>query len=303
MTGEFEAIERFRQLLPGPPAGETWIGDDAALVVAPRGGLLLAADLVVAGVHVDLDLVGLDDMGWKAMAVNVSDIAAMGGEPTHALVAVAAPPETDLHVVFRGIADAVEAYGCPVVGGDLSSGSQLVISVTIVGDAGNRPPVLRAGALPGDTIFVTGPVGGSAAGLRVLREGREDEAKELADAYRRPQARVSEGRAARRAGATAMVDVSDGLAADLRHLADQSGVGVVIDNVPVRDGATMDEALGGGEDYELVFTATNAGHVVAAFAETGLRQPIAIGRCTSDPNERRLGEGELPVAGWQHHWA
>jgi thiamine-monophosphate kinase len=301
MTGEFEAIERFRKLLPGPPAGETWIGDDAALIVAPQGGLLLAADMVVAGVHVDLSVVGLEDVGWKAMAVNVSDIAAMGGEPTHALVSVAAPHETELHAVFRGIADAVEAYGCPVVGGDLSSGPQLVVSVTIVGDAGNRPPVLRSGALPGDTIFVTGPLGGSAAGLRVLREGRDDDAN-LADAYRRPQARVPEGRAARRAGATAMVDVSDGLAADLRHLADQSGVGVVIDHVPVRDGATHDEALGGGEDYELIFTATNAGHVVATFAEAGLRQPIGIGRCTSDPNERRLGEGELPVAGWQHHW-
>jgi thiamine-monophosphate kinase len=99
-----------------------------------------------------------------------------------------------------------------------------------------------------------------------------------------------------------MVDVSDGLAADLRHLANASGVGLAIDHVPVADGATLAHALGGGEDYELAFTATNPGHVAATFAEAGLRQPIAIGRCTADPLERRLGELDLPVAGWQHQW-
>jgi thiamine-monophosphate kinase len=303
VTGEFEAIERLRRLLPGPPAGETWIGDDAAVVVPPRGGLLMAADLVVAGVHADLTLVGLDDFGWKAMSVNVSDIAAMGGEPTHALVSVAGPPNTDLETLYQGVADAVDYYGCPVVGGDLSTSSQLVVSVAVLGDAGSRPPVLRAGALPGDTIFVTGPLGASAAGLVALRSGRAEEVPHLAYAHRRPTARVMEGRAARAAGATAMVDVSDGLAGDLRHLADASGVGLAIDLVPIADGATLDQALGGGEDYELAFTATNPGHVAAQFAEAGLRQPIAIGRCTADPAERRLGEGLLPQAGWQHQWA
>jgi thiamine-monophosphate kinase len=303
MTGEFEAIERLRDLLPGPPAGETWIGDDAALVVPPLGGLLLAADLVVAGVHADLSLVGLDDLGWKALSVNVSDIAAMGGEPTHALVSVAAPPDTDIELLYEGIAEAVDEYRCPVVGGDLSTSTQLVVSVAVLGDAGARPPVLRSGALPGDIVFVTGPLGASAAGLAALRAGRGEMVPALAAAHRRPIARVLEGHAARCAGATAMVDVSDGLAADVRHLADASGVGLALDHVPVADGATLEQALGGGEDYELVFTATNPGHVVAAFAEAGLRQPIAIGRCTADPTERLLGEGELPAAGWQHQWA
>src|SRR5687767_14387908 len=129
MTGEFEAIERLRRLLPGPPAGETWIGGDAALVVPALGRLLPAGDLVVAGVHADLALVGLDYLGWKALSVNVSDIAAMGGQPTHALVSVAGPPDVDLELLYSGIAEAVEAYGCPVVGGDLSSAGQLVVSV------------------------------------------------------------------------------------------------------------------------------------------------------------------------------
>lgn len=301
MTGEFEAIERLRRMLPGPPAGETWIGDDAALVVPPTGGLLLAADLVVAGVHADLSLVGIDDFGWKALSVNVSDIAAMGGCPTHALVSVAGPPDLDLELLYSGLAEAVSAYSCPIVGGDLSGASQLVVSVAVVGECGSRPPVLRSGALPGDTIFVTGPLGASAAGLEALRDGRVDDP--AAQAHRRPVARVREGKAARAAGATAMVDVSDGLSADLHHLAEASGVGFVLDHVPVFEGATLNQALGGGEDYELVFTATNAGHVAASFAEAGLRQPVAIGRCTSDPTERVLGESELPRVGWQHQWA
>src|SRR2546423_8514292 len=135
-------------MLRSPPAGETWIGDDAAVVVPPLGGLLLAADLVVVGVHADLSLVGLDDFGWKALSVNVSDIAAMGGEPTHALVSLAGPAHTDLEALYRGIAEAVDYYGCAVVGGDLSSADQLVVSVAVIGDAGSRPPVLRSGALP-----------------------------------------------------------------------------------------------------------------------------------------------------------
>src|SRR4029077_4275087 len=104
MSGEFEAIERLRRMLPAPPAGETWIGDDAALVVPPVGGLLLAADVVVAGVHADLSLCGLDDLGWKAIAVNVSDIAAMGGRPSHVLVSVVGPPGVDLELLYSGIA-------------------------------------------------------------------------------------------------------------------------------------------------------------------------------------------------------
>lgn len=302
MSGEFAAIERLRRMLPSPPAGETWIGDDAAVVVPPVGGLLLAADMVVAGVHADLSLVGLDDLGWKAVAVNVSDIAAMGGRPTHALVSVAGPPHVDLVTLYEGIRAAAEEYGCPVVGGDLASCKELVVSVAVAGDCEDRPPVLRGGALPGDALFVTGPLGASAAGLRLLREGRADEGPELVAAHRRPKARVEEGRAARAAGATAMVDVSDGLASDVRRLAEASGVGIVIDQAPVAPGATLEEALGGGEDYELIFSATNAGHVVATFAEAGLRQPIVIGYCTAEPLERRLRDEPLPTMGWEHPW-
>jgi len=300
MAGEFGVIDRLRRLLPGPPAGETWIGDDAAVVMPPRGGLLLTADAVVEGVHVDLSVLQLDDVGWKAMSVSVSDVAAMGCRPLYALVTVCGPPDTDIDLLYLGIAQAVEAYECPVVGGDLVGSTQLAVSVAVAGETAHRAPVLRAGALPGDRVFVTGRLGGSAAGLRLLRAGQIERDHPLAVAHRRPRARLAEGRAARAAGATAMVDVSDGLAADLGHLLDASGLGVALDFVPVCDGATLAEALGGGEDYELVFTATNPGHVAATFAEAGLRQPLGIGYCTFDPAVRTLAGSALPDTGWEH---
>lgn len=301
-------IERLRQRLAGPP-GQTWVGDDVAVVPGPTGRLLLAADAVVSGVHADLDLVGLDDMGWKALVANVSDIAAVGGKPCYALVTVAGVlAELDIDLLYDGLQQASEAYGCPVVGGDLSSAPTLVVSVAVVGDGGQASPgpVLRSGAAPGDTVFLTGPLGSSAAGLELLRAGRATEMPDLASAHRRPRARLAEGAAARAAGATAMIDVSDGLATDVRHLADASGVGVVLDRVPVAIGISRvaDDpeslALGGGEDYELVFTAPDPVRVETIFAELGLGKPLRIGRCTADPAERRLRDADLPVLGWEH---
>lgn len=308
---EFALIERLRQRLVGPP-DQIWLGDDVAVVPGPTGSMLLAADAVVAGVHSDLTLVGLDDMGWKAMVANVSDIAAVGGRPCCAVVTVAGPLGTiDFDLLYDGLTAASAAYGCPIVGGDLSSSPTLVVSVAIVGDAGRGDPelpapVLRSGARAGDTIFVTGPLGSSAAGLRLLQTGRVSEAPDLVLAHRRPRARLDEGTAARMAGATAMIDVSDGLAADLRHVAEGSGVGVVLDRVPVAIGVSRvsDEpeslALGGGEDYELLFTSPDPDLVESTFAEQGLGKPLRIGHCTAEAGERRLRDGDLPVAGWEH---
>jgi thiamine-monophosphate kinase len=301
--GERAAIERIRSRLPGPPEDETWIGDDAAAVAPPPESLLLATDLVVAGVHVDLDLVGVDDMGWKAMAVNVSDVAAMAGRPRQALVAVAGPASTDLDALFDGLTEAAGHYRCPVVGGDLANADILVVSVAVTGTSGGRPVVRRDGARPGDTLFVTGPLGASAAGLELLRRGRDRDAPELAAAHRRPQARVEEGQAARAGGATAMIDLSDGLALDLDRVAEASGVGLVITEVPVAEGATAEQALGGGEDYELAFSAPDPEVVVAAFRAARLRRPVRIGSCTADPEERRLDGGRLQPTGWQHDWS
>ncbi len=166
--------------------------------------------------------------------------------------------------------------------------------------------MLRSGAQVGDTIFVTGPLGSSAAGLRLLQTGRVSEAPDLVLAHRRPRARLDEGTVARRSGATAMIDVSDGLASDLRHIADASGVGVALDRVPVAIGVNRvsDDAeslaLGGGEDYELLFTAPDPDAVEAAFVRAGLGTPLRIGRCTADAGERRLRDHDLPALGWEH---
>ncbi len=156
----------------------------------------------------------------------------------------------------------------------------------------------RAGASAGDVLVVTGPLGGSAAGLRLLRSGRGD--GPLVEAHRRPRARLAEGRVAAEAGATAMIDVSDGLALDLHRLADASGVGFVLDAVPVAPGARLDEALGGGEDYELVVATPDPGALGAAFAGAGLRPPMVIGRCTAEIGERLLGGEPLGRLGFEH---
>ena len=348
-SGEFQIIAALQAQFEAaagrtPPPGEIWIGDDAALVMDSGGApILLATDLVVAGVHVDLDLCTLSDLGFKAIMVTVSDLAAMGARPDHLLVSVAAPPGTDFELLASGMAQAAADTGAVVVGGDLSTAPVVVVSVAVTGSivpgqgpgtgfgagaasgpgtgsgagaasgagAGLSSPsaLTRSGARAGDRLFVTGPLGASAAGLRLLLEGTALRSAPssltaltaaLLQAHRRPVARLAEGEAARLAGATAAIDISDGLSADVRHLADASGVGVALDLVPVAPGARDDEALGGGEDYELIVATGDPDRLVGAFEAAGLRKPIAIGGCTGDPEERTLAGSDLPDIGWRH---
>ena len=300
--GERAAVERLRRRLPGPPPGEVWIGDDAAVLERPEGRLVVTTDLTVAGVHGDLGYIGLDDFGWRALARAVSDVAAMGARPLGAVVAVAAPPETDIDALYDGIAAAAEAHRCPVVGGDLSAATELVVAVTVHGHLGDGPAVLRSGAQPGDALVVTGPLGGAAAGLRALFAGGPHGVTEdgTVSAHRRPRARVSEGEEARRAGATAMIDVSDGLLLDLTRLADASGVGFALETVPVFEGATLEDALGGGDDYELVIAHPDGAALKAAFTDVGLRPPFDMGTCLEDPGRRTLGGVAVRPQGFEH---
>lgn len=269
--GEFAAIDRIRRLLageaPSVASGDVGIGDDAAVV----DGLLLAIDTLVAGVHFPAREAKLEDVGWKSVVVNASDIAAMGGRPRHCVVSVAGPPDIDLQLLYRGIAEASAEYHCPVVGGDLTNAGEVMVTVAMTG-AVDGAAVLRSGARAGDKLYVTGPLGAAAASGWTIR----------------PRARVEEGVAARRIGATAMIDVSDGLAADVGHLATASDVGVVLEDVPVAPGATLEQALGGGEDFELVF---------AVPAGTDVDFAVPLGRCTDDVSQRP------DPAGWEHRFS
>ncbi len=303
--GEDAALQRIRRSLAGlqgpSPPGEIRAGDDAAVVVPPAGPLLLSVDTMVEGVHFTRRHLSLADVGWKALTTAVSDIGAMGGRPGHALAAVCVPPDADLDQVVVGLGEAATRWGCPVVGGDLTEAPVLVLSISVTGSTeGVERPVTRSGASPGDVLFVTGPLGASAAGVRQLQEGVADEGSPLVAAHRRPEARLAEGWQARLAGATAMMDISDGFSLDLHRLAEASGVGVVVEEVPVAAGASFEEALGGGEDYELIVATPDPAALLERFRSAGLRPPIEIGRCTDQTLERRLRDGVLPRSGWQH---
>lgn len=300
--GEEQALAVLQAVLPPPPNGEVWIGDDAAVLGGEPGPLLFATDLVAEGVHFDRRLSSLSDVGWKVLATNLSDVAAMGGRPLRAVVALAGAFGNELRSLYDGLAECAERYACPLVGGDLSAapgGGGIVCSVAILGTTDGWSPVLRRGARPGDELWVTGPLGGSAAGLRQLRADPAATG-EAVDRHRRPIPRLAEGTLAATLGATAMIDISDGLGIDLDRLARASLVGVELDDVPVHDGATEAEALGGGEDYELVFSCEKEVAISASFAEAGLRPPVRIGRVVKDPAVRSLRGEALRAAGYLH---
>ena len=314
MTGEFAALKGLLARFGAPEPGEVWAGDDAAVLA---GGIVVAVDPVVEGVHFLRSLTTLGDAGWKALARNVSDVAAMGAVPWCCVVSVVGAEEAELGQVYDGLLAAAAHWSCPVVGGDLASGPGLVVTVTALGrlpERSERPggaelrreaPLLRSGAQPGDGVYVTRPLGWGAAGLRLLRAGspgragpgeagiaeRAPHLGHPARWYARPVPSVEAALAARTAGATAAIDISDGLAQDLDHLAVASGVGLRLDHVPVAEGATAEEALHGGDEYHLAFTCPDGGWVPG----------IRVGTCTTDPEERTLhGEPFAVTGGWEH---
>jgi thiamine-monophosphate kinase len=281
--GEDRLLERIQRVIDAPPKGVLGIGDDAAVF----GAQLLTTDTLVEHSHFRRAWCTPEELGWKALAVNMSDVAAMGGTPRAALVSLILPATTSVDVVlgmYRGIRRLAHKSSVAIVGGNLAKGSPLSITLTVTGDA--KPPVLRSGARPGDKVFVSGQPGLARLGYLILKRslpGKENawlrprdilrRRKRGADAYpggqkaiRRfllPEPRINLARDVR---PTAMMDVSDGLAADLPRLARASGVGMVIDTglLPVsRAFRALAEALRvrpeaimleGGEDYELVIT-------------------------------------------------
>ncbi len=240
--------------------------------VGTRYDMLASTDLLVEGVHFDLSYTGLGDLGYKALQSNLSDIAAMGGEPLFYLVSIAAPGdmgEGEFRGIFAGMAEAARESGIILAGGDTSATpGPLFINISITGRVERGRAVMRSGAKPGDGIWVTGTLGDSTAGLEILKTGARGtkEARYLVSRHLRPQARAKAGRLIGKAGiATAMIDVSDGLSSDLLRVLNASGAGAVIyeDRLPLSEELAayagreraVELALSGGEDYELLFTA------------------------------------------------
>ncbi|HUZ42710.1 MAG TPA: thiamine-phosphate kinase [Acidimicrobiales bacterium] len=298
---EDDVIERIAQIVGQRhiPKGERHIGDDAAVLAPLVGQSVISTDVAVLDVHLDSQYFPLEDLGFKAVAAAVSDLAAMGARVRGAVVAVTAPEGTDLEELHRGIADASILTNCPIVGGDLALGRDIAVAVTVLGDCPGRGAIYRSGAKPGDELLVTGALGRSAAGLRRRRAGAPL-ADELVVAHRRPWPRLAEGLAARGAAVHAMMDLSDGLGLDLHRLADASGVGFELTDVPVADGATVDEAIGGGEDYELLIATDDAARLRLVFQDRGLRAPLTIGKVVSDEATRTLRGEVFEPRGWQH---
>lgn len=295
------ALERIADLLgaslPGTaPSG--W-GDDAAVLGRPDGRVLLCCDAGVEGVHLDTALFPIADLGYRTAIAALSDVAAMGGRPNGVVVSICAPGDVDVVAIERGVAEACATAGCRVVGGDLSKAAITSVTVCALGDEPLEGAVTRRGARPGDGLYVTGPLGGAAMGLRRRRAGVGLEEPELRW-FRRPRARIDAGMAAARAGASAMLDVSDGLVRDLRRLAPASGVGIDLETVPLCDGATLEEGLGGGEDYELVVTHGDDAVLAAAFESQKLGRPTRIGTVTGDVGQVRYGGAAAPDLGWRH---
>lgn len=283
------------------PTGEVHVGDDAAVLAPFAGEALISTDVAVLGVHLDAELFSLEDLGFKAVAAAVSDLAAMGGRPRAAVVAVSSPIGTDLEELHRGIAEAAAMTNCPIVGGDLATSRDVSVAVTVLGECPSRGAVLRSGAKPGDELLVTGPLGRSAAGLRRRRQGAPLD-DELVVAHRRPWPRLAEGIAARASGAHAMMDLSDGLGLDLHRMADASCVGFELTDVPIADGATPQEAISGGEDYELLIATDDSARLRMIFHDRGLRAPITIGRVSSDAATRTWNSEVFERRGWQHRF-
>jgi thiamine-monophosphate kinase len=258
---EFDRIRAIAAALGERARG---LGGDCALLPGRSGTLAVSTDVSVEGVHFRLDWLSPEEVGWRAAAAALSDLAAAGAEPAGLLAAVTLPAqaaEADLVALMRGVAGAGGAAGAPVLGGDLSAGAAWTIAVTVLGWAGT--PITRAGARPGDRVWVTGALGGARAALEAWRRGDTPD-RDARRAFVRPEPRLAAGRWLAAHGARALIDLSDGLGADAAHLAAASGVRVEIalEQVPVA-GSTVPEAqrLGvsvqqfaaeGGEDYELL---------------------------------------------------
>ncbi|MCU1675574.1 MAG: thiamine-monophosphate kinase [Frankiales bacterium] len=285
-------------------------GDDAAVVAAADGRVVVTTDMLVEGVHFRRDWSSAYDVGRKAAAQNLADVVAMGARPTALVLAFGAPATlavswaTDL---ARGLADEARLAGAVVVGGDVVRSERVTLSVTALGDLGGRAPVTRSGAQVGDIVVLAGATGASAAGLAILQRddaGLIDRFGDLVAAHRRPAPPYDAARALAELGATAMIDVSDGLTSELHHLSAASRVSIAVDQVPVSTSLrTAADALGvdagdwaanGGEDHAIL--AAVPPHVIGA----ALAWATPIGVVGAGSGVTVAGH-RVEARGWDHY--
>jgi thiamine-monophosphate kinase len=316
--GEFGLIDRLRSIVGVDGEGVvTGIGDDTAVLRVNADNCLLATcDVQVDGVHFVADRTPPGDVGHKSLAVNLSDIAAMGGRPRWALVSLGLAPSTSVGYVeelYRGMQGLATRSGLAIVGGNISrAGGAIFVDVTVLGEVASDRVMTRSGARPGDVIAVTGSLGDSAAGLALALEhvrGADRQVRSsLVEKHRRPEPRIAAGQALAGSGAvTAMMDISDGLAQDLGHICQASGVGarVEAERLPLSTALLslaeqtgfdpLMAALYGGEDYELLVTVRpdRFDEVAATVARAGGPPLSAIGLIEEDQLTLRTPDGRL----------
>lgn len=308
-------LARILPLLTPSSAATLGPGDDAAVVSAPDGRFVVTTDLMVHGPDFRLAWSSPWELGWKAAATNLSDVAAMGARPTALVIALAVTPDMpvrSLEEFARGVSAAVEELspGCGVVGGDLSVSDTFTIAVTAFGDLEGRTPVVRSGARVGDVVAVSGVLGHAADGLRLLfrdavdEDGRPDATRAArlreTDAERlvaqlTPRPPIADGVLAAASGATAMLDLSDGLAKDAARIAAASDVGIDFDSAAL--GPDVARALGGGEDHSLFATFPPGTALPGGFRRIGtvVASPVAAVTCDAQPVDV---SGWDPYTGW-----
>jgi thiamine-monophosphate kinase len=324
--GEFGLIRRIRERVRGTGRGVVLgIGDDTAVLRVRKGWeILLTTDALVEETHFRLKYTPMESLGWKALAINISDVAAMGGIPRACTVSLALPEQwrvEDVDRFYEGLNRCARAYGCEVVGGDtVGSSGPCFISVTLLGEVEAGRAFRRGGAREGDLIFVTGSLGGARSGLEVLETGSDTE--EFSDSVSRflePKPRLEEARGLMRCqGVHAMIDISDGLASELGHLCESGSVGCLIEErkIPVLDEAEIwcrrckkdpiSFVLGSGEEYQLLFTVESRAYEEQK-AHPLLREggvSTVIGRITEGSKRILISrEGRhrrLESEGWDH---
>jgi thiamine-monophosphate kinase len=327
--GEFGLIERIQKIVPQAKSNKVQgIGDDTAVIkVSDKNWLLATCDIQIEDTHFQMKYSSAYQIGRRAMTVNLSDIASMGGMPTYAMVSAGLSPNLEIKTfddLFRGMSDALTEHSAFIIGGNLAhTTDKLIIDVFLLGEISPDQIVLRNGAKPGDRIFVTGTLGASSAGFYLLESFGKDYPNEYScfvQSHLEPVAKIDAGKQIAQSGhATAMIDISDGLASDLKHICDNSNVGAEIleKNIPFAERMDklaskisknkLDLALYGGEDYELLFTMKPEipDHIIKKISNDSKTRITEIGKIISKGDGFNIiikENQKLPLQprGWDH---